>query len=86
MIKNLFELVEEIAEQNRLAQESQRIIFQTNPFLALIEKETQGSADGFVFVPIVSPFKTSCQHEFKSYMGLTESYNYCVKCDQKETT
>jgi len=25
-----------------------------------------------------------CIHEFKDYVGLTETYKYCVKCDEKE--
>jgi hypothetical protein len=28
--------------------------------------------------------KQSCQHEFKEYVGLMESYKYCTKCDHKE--
>lgn len=25
----------------------------------------------------------SCEHEWKSYVGLVESYSFCVKCDEK---
>lgn len=32
--------------------------------------------------PIPFPIPT-CQHEYKQYVGLTESFNYCVKCDHK---
>lgn len=31
------------------------------------------------------PVITGCQHEFKPYTGLRETYNYCVKCDHKES-
>lgn len=24
-----------------------------------------------------------CDHEFKHYVGITHSYDYCVKCDEK---
>ncbi len=31
------------------------------------------------------PFeKESCNHEYKLYTGLTEQFEYCVKCDQKK--
>lgn len=30
-----------------------------------------------------SPEK-SCVHEWKEYIGFTERYNYCTKCDSKE--
>jgi hypothetical protein len=30
------------------------------------------------------PTNTPCNHEYKLYQGFTDSYNYCVKCDQKE--
>lgn len=26
----------------------------------------------------------SCIHEWKNYVGLTQRYNYCIKCDQKQ--
>lgn len=25
-----------------------------------------------------------CHHEWKEYIGFTQRYNYCVKCDKKE--
>ncbi len=27
--------------------------------------------------------KSICDHEFKHYVGITHSYDYCVKCDEK---
>lgn len=30
-----------------------------------------------------SPWPTECRHEWKIYEGLTESYYYCTKCDEK---
>lgn len=27
----------------------------------------------------------TCEHTFANYVGLTESYNYCTKCDKKDT-
>lgn len=29
--------------------------------------------------------KSGCQHEYKRYDGLLESFEYCVKCDEKKT-
>lgn len=26
-----------------------------------------------------------CEHTFANYVGLTESYSYCTKCDKKDT-
>lgn len=26
----------------------------------------------------------SCSHEFKQYVGMFESYKYCIKCDHKQ--
>lgn len=28
--------------------------------------------------------KNFCQHEWKQYQGLSEVYNYCTKCDEKQ--
>ena len=27
----------------------------------------------------------NCQHEFKTYVGFTDSFEYCVKCDLKKS-
>ena len=27
---------------------------------------------------------TSCKHVWKSYIGLKESFDYCIKCDEKK--
>lgn len=32
----------------------------------------------------VGPVQPTCEHEWKQYVGLTESYNYCNKCDLKD--
>lgn len=32
--------------------------------------------------PVTLP-ELECEHEFKEYIGLTQRYNYCVKCDLK---
>lgn len=29
-------------------------------------------------------FGGGCQHDFKLYVGFTETYNYCIKCNFKE--
>lgn len=29
------------------------------------------------------PFNT-CNHKYEQYIGFTQAYNYCTKCDQKE--
>lgn len=28
--------------------------------------------------------KNECRHEWKDYLGLSESFRYCTKCDKKE--
>lgn len=30
------------------------------------------------------PEDQTCQHVFKTYQGLFETYNYCIHCDKKE--
>lgn len=30
------------------------------------------------------PKNRECSHEYKQYVGFRESYDYCVKCDQKK--
>lgn len=32
----------------------------------------------------IRPILQSCAHEFKLYTGLTETFNYCTKCNKKE--
>lgn len=27
---------------------------------------------------------SDCNHDFKQYLGFTQSYKYCIKCDHKE--
>lgn len=31
-----------------------------------------------------NPVKLNCSHDWKSYAGLVEFYNYCTKCDKKD--
>ena len=26
-----------------------------------------------------------CRHEFQEYIGFSESYHYCIKCDTKQS-
>lgn len=32
---------------------------------------------------VYTPKKAVCYHKFKAYIGLNESYEYCVYCDEK---
>ena len=33
--------------------------------------------------PLVKPNQENCSHEFKLYVGFSQSYRYCTKCDKK---
>ncbi len=35
--------------------------------------------------PGVKP-ETGCAHDWKNYLGFTESYKYCTKCNEKDRT
>lgn len=35
-------------------------------------------------VPIEFPKSMDCDHNWKKYVGLTETYSYCTLCDKKE--
>lgn len=34
----------------------------------------------------VENFRDKCNHEFNTYMGFTDIYDYCIKCDVKRAT
>jgi hypothetical protein len=50
-------------------------------FMALWREQVERSPQVFK-TPIIG--ESGCNHEFKEYVGLTESYKYCLKCDHKE--
>ena len=31
----------------------------------------------------VTPYHPSCKHEFKLYVGMVETFEYCINCDMK---
>jgi hypothetical protein len=33
--------------------------------------------------PMLDQDGNTCWHEFKQYVGFRETYEYCVKCDEK---
>lgn len=35
--------------------------------------------------PNIRIFNDDCEHEYKQYLGLSESYEYCMKCDAKKS-
>lgn len=43
-----------------------------------------GLSNGVKLIP-KEQTKESCQHEYKQYYGLTECYDYCIKCDRKRS-
>lgn len=45
----------------------------------ILEEETLTTT-----VTTVSLKTTSCIHEYKEYIGFTERYNYCTKCNEKQ--
>jgi hypothetical protein len=56
--------------------------------LGVTEEEHNSSvpADYFYYwssekIPTISSF---CAHDWKQYVGLTEVYKFCVKCDEKD--
>ena len=35
-------------------------------------------------IPERQPTEPGCQHEYVRYVGLRETYNFCVRCDHKD--
>lgn len=87
-IKTNFSMAEELQplqmEINKIASqifEQQLIIGQSAVKVTLDENNNWKTEYPAEFVGPVQP---TCEHEWKQYVGLTESYNYCNKCDLKD--
>ena len=39
-----------------------------------------------IFGDLSKPYATTCRHEWKTYVGFREEYDYCQKCNVKRGT
>lgn len=45
---------------------------------------SNGSLGGYDIVCFLDEKPSICKHEWKDYLGLSESFKYCIKCDEKK--
>jgi len=43
-----------------------------------------GILDGYCKTPVIGGLKATCNHQWKQYQGLTDSFEYCTVCDAKK--
>lgn len=55
--------------------------FETGKSFSLREKEI---LMGLIYGNISVANYEGCQHQFNEYIGFTDRYNYCTRCDEKE--
>lgn len=53
-------------------------------FLYLSEKDMIANGSVIMSTNSESSLPKACIHEFITYVGLTDTYDYCKKCDYKE--